>query len=416
MHPDPRETLHVAAAVPDGPPDLDRLYARGRRHGRNRRLAAVTAPLVVFAVLVSTVLAVRPMPDPPPAAAPTGLFDGLRVGWNVLPPPPSMSDPLAAAWTGQGLLVWARGQLPSGEVAAFAFDARSRGWRTTAEFPLTPRDSPTWAWTGRELLVWGGVTYDFDSEVAHADGAAYDPATDSWRTLPKAPIDGRAPLWVWTGRELIVWGGQMTPESATEMVYDGAAYDPVRDTWRRTADAPVALANGSAAWTDREMIVVGVAKTPNGGLITDHLVTVAYDPSADTWRRLPDLKEGAQVVTTAWDGTELIAVTEGWAAGAYDPARNAWRSLPGAPPRAECGPQNPTVDGRVYMPRCISSATGDVLGVYSYDRTADRWADHTIADPPISPGVLVGAGPVLMLVGRTSPAGDSVMYAYRPPG
>jgi hypothetical protein len=376
----------------------------------------MTAPLVVFAVLVSTVLALRPAPDRPPAPAATGAFDRLDVGWNVLPAPPSMSDPLSSAWTGQSLLVWARTGLPAQETAAFAFDARARSWRTTSAFPLGTRESSTWAWTGRELLVWGGLTYGFDSEVKHDDGAAYDPATDAWRTLPKAPIDGRAPLWVWTGRELVVWGDHGTPDTATEMIYDGAAYDPVRGTWRRTADAPVALANGAATWTGREMIVVGVAKTPDGGLVTEHLVAVAYDPSTDTWRRLPDLNQGAQAVTTAWDGTELIAATEGTAAGAYEPARNAWRTLPGLLHDGECGPQNPAVDGRVYLPRCVVGARGDTLAVYAYDRAADRWIDITVADPPVSSGVLAAAGSVLLLVGRTNPAGDSVMYAYRPPG
>jgi len=414
MHPDPRETLHGAAAVPDGPLDLDRVYARGRRRARNRRLAAATAPLVVFAVLVSTVLAVRPMPDPPLAAAPTGPFDGLRVGWNVLPAPPSMSDPLAAAWTGHRLLVWARTALPSPETTAFAFDSRTRSWRTTAAFPLRLREGPTWAWTGRQLLVWGGVTYSGGSPVEFDDGAAYDPATDSWRALPKAPIDGRSPLWVWTGRELIVWGDQGISATTDAMIYDGAAYDPALGTWRRTADAPVALAYGTAAWTGHEMIIVGVAKTPTGDLVTGHMVAAAYDPSTNTWRRLPDFNQAAQVVSTAWDGTELIAVTDGWAAGAYDPAHNAWRSLPGAPPRAECGPQHPTVGGRVYMSRCLGSTMGDVLGLYAFDRATNRWTDITIADPPLSSGVLVGAGSLLLLVARTSPAGDSVMYAYRP--
>lgn len=39
------------------------------------------------------------------------------------------------------------------------------------------------AWTGSELLVWGGWSGTYEYEFAEAflgDGAAYDPVTDSW--------------------------------------------------------------------------------------------------------------------------------------------------------------------------------------------------------------------------------------------
>jgi hypothetical protein len=45
------------------------------------------------------------------------------------------------------------------------------------------------AWTGSELLVWGGWSgtcgYEF-AEAFPGDGAAYDPATDSWRMPSEA--------------------------------------------------------------------------------------------------------------------------------------------------------------------------------------------------------------------------------------
>jgi len=37
-------------------------------------------------------------------------------------------------------------------------------------------------WTGRQLLIWGGLGV----EGPFANGAAYDPADDSWRRLPYA--------------------------------------------------------------------------------------------------------------------------------------------------------------------------------------------------------------------------------------
>ena len=56
-----------------------------------------------------------------------------------------------------------------------------------------------------------------------AHGLSYDPGTNRWLPLPPAPILGRyGPTSVWTGRELIVWGGG----SAYPLFADGAAFTP----------------------------------------------------------------------------------------------------------------------------------------------------------------------------------------------
>jgi hypothetical protein len=85
-------------------------------------------------------------------------------------------------------------------------------WRVLAEAPLAPRSGHVAVWTGREMIVWGGSARS-DSSVsaefvsAH-DGAAYDPVADSWREISRAPIPGRVGYSaVWTGEEMIVWGG-----------------------------------------------------------------------------------------------------------------------------------------------------------------------------------------------------------------
>jgi N-acetylneuraminic acid mutarotase len=60
-------------------------------------------------------------------------------------------------------------------------------------------------------------------------GEAYDPATNQWTALPEAPLTGRAgPTAVWTGSQMIVWGGYTTTENYTtsNSYTDGAAYTP----------------------------------------------------------------------------------------------------------------------------------------------------------------------------------------------
>jgi hypothetical protein len=74
-----------------------------------------------------------------------------------------------------------------------------------------------------QLLVWGGVTGSSPASPVPPHGEAYDPATNQWTALPEAPLTGRpAPAAVWTGTQMIVWGGYTTSQNYT----DGAAYTP----------------------------------------------------------------------------------------------------------------------------------------------------------------------------------------------
>jgi hypothetical protein len=55
------------------------------------------------------------------------------------------------------------------------------------------------------MIIWGGYG---DSEFLD-DGGRYDPITDSWILLPiaGAPTVRYEHTSIWTGSEMIVWGG-----------------------------------------------------------------------------------------------------------------------------------------------------------------------------------------------------------------
>lgn len=63
-------------------------------------------------------------------------------------------------------------------------------------------------WTGTEMIVWGGETIYLDSMTT---GGRYNPATDTWTPtsigsgVPEARSAHKA---VWTGTEMILWGGR----------------------------------------------------------------------------------------------------------------------------------------------------------------------------------------------------------------
>ena len=100
-----------------------------------------------------------------------------------------------------------------------ALDPSANRWRSLAKSPLSARLRPASAWTGKELVVWGGQA----GTTYFADGAAYDPASDRWR--PMAWNSRFAPASVWTSQELIVWGG-IFALAKIESLADGARLSP----------------------------------------------------------------------------------------------------------------------------------------------------------------------------------------------
>jgi N-acetylneuraminic acid mutarotase len=127
-----------------------------------------------------------------------------------------------AVWDGREILVTGAG--PKGQ-SAFSYNPRTNRWRKLAPLPA-PRPGGTAVWTGKQLFVWGGSNLRGTAQLA--DGVAYDPKTDRWSTISRAPLRARyGPAVEWTGQELIVWGGGIPRKvGAPTFVRDGAAFTP----------------------------------------------------------------------------------------------------------------------------------------------------------------------------------------------
>lgn len=350
-------------------------------------------------------------PAAPSSSSKDPVFDDLKTGWTRLPPPPEVRSVAATDWTGEHLVIWG-GYVYTGysdevpEADGFIFDAREGTWEQMAPSPLGPRAVPASEWTGNELLIWGGWDNGSDSIVGFLDdGAAYDPTTDSWRRLPPAPLSARAPLSVWTGQEFIVWG---THVRVNKPPRDGAAYDPLANTWRPIADAPIDLTDATAAWTGREMIVFGAALHGGNDSETPTAIGAAYNPTTDTWRRLPDSQLSPQASTASWNGRELIAWDYLNGSAAYDPRTDEWRKLPPVPlDDYECSPESISLDGHFFGNYCGS--------LIVYDPADGRWHDVSRREV-VGWGVeIVAAGRVILLLARDVGTKEKAMFAYRPP-
>jgi hypothetical protein len=205
------------------------------------------------------------------------------------------------------------------------------GWRRLAAAPLSPRIGHSAVWTGGELLLWGGR---LPGGRPKGDGAAYDPAGDRWRRLPPAPLTGRfGHAAVWTGTEMLVWGGARPAAAGRSEVAlaDGAAYQPATRTWRPIPPAP--LAGDTAVWTGTELLAFGLV----GAGARPRLGGAAYDPRTGRWRPLATspLPAGNEFEVVL-AGSTLAAFTypdseRACHGGLYDLAAGTWRRLDACP-------------------------------------------------------------------------------------
>jgi hypothetical protein len=270
--------------------------------------------------------------------------------WRRLPALPArekglLEGGILVAWTGSEALV--------AGVVNGAYNPASDRWRPIstpdkgASAPAVSLWDPVWAWTGRELLVWGGRRID----TALASGAAYSPSTDTWRALPASPLAARAGADdVWTGKELIILGGhELGGNGPLAVLDDAAAYNPTTRSWRRLRPMPAARSGATVTWTGTEVLVVG----GRGGIRTDRLsapcaCALAYNLATNRWRSLPDMEVGRDDHAAVWTGRQLLVWGGDTDRGTivvyprrgvvFDPARNRWSPMPSSPLRGRANP------------------------------------------------------------------------------
>jgi hypothetical protein len=277
--------------------------------------------------------------------------------WTATPVPPRSAGGgragHTAVWTGKYMIVWGGSWGSNGVGYGGVYDPVSETWRPTSlqNLPSTYLGGHTAVWAGEpvnRMLVYGGNFPPFGG-----DGGMYDPESDLWtkieidgdrkaqppkaapENVPKFRINHTA---VWTGEEMIVWGGHCLNACFRN---DGAAFNPVTQTWRAIKPPPFLAprARHTAVWTGTKMLVWGgqsLRPYNDGGL---------YDPKADEWT--PVTMEGAPSLrskhTAVWTGRELIVwggqqtlVVDGKLKGGpqfradgkiYDPALDRWRPM-----------------------------------------------------------------------------------------
>ena len=210
-------------------------------------------------------------------------------------------------------------QLPSG--STFASTTPADPQAVAAGLRLISRTpAPAWAdgsadgapsartdhssvWTGQEMIVWGGLLGTaFGGPQYSGTGAAYEPEADAWAALTAlaAPSARRSHTAEWTGSEMIVWGGF----SGTDYLATGGRFDRGNQTWRTVVPSPLAARDSHVAvWTGDRMLIWG------GRNDTSTLADGAtYDPASAAWTMLiaTGAPEARAAATAIWTGDRLI--------------------------------------------------------------------------------------------------------------
>lgn len=268
-------------------------------------------------------------------------YDPKAGSWRSLPDAP-FTAPVPAVAIGTN--VYAAGHGETDSSSAFGvFDSTAGTWRRLAKPPDTLGLSHAFADTVHaKVYFFGDIEGSTIEPFNESDAWSYDIATDTWTTLPRSGLANRdREAIVWTGSELIVWSGGNAHQGGIPPYDDGAVFDPAVGAWHPMADAPISARIGAAAvWTGDEMVVWGGPSCPEPYISCNEVgYGAAYDPATDSWRAIaePPFRSGPSPAiywypAAVWNGTEMVAFAQPGNfpnpdAANYDPTINRWTGI-----------------------------------------------------------------------------------------
>jgi len=251
--------------------------------------------------------------------------------WTELPPLLQPRAAAAAAVVGDRIIVTA-GVDAGGRLlnTTEIFDGTS--WKLGAPIP-TPRQMLGAASDGKLVYVLGGTNGTSDLAAVET----YDPAADTWTSLPELPgrrsdfgvanADGR----------LVVVGGM----SAGQPLKSVVALDLMAQSWNGLPDLGAARHGMAVAAVGKTVYAIGGSTGVGDGQVTSSAEALKLAPRkpqpAAEWRSLPDAPTARLMMAwTVLDGKIWVAggMREGetlQTVESYDPQTGAWQPQPPLP-------------------------------------------------------------------------------------
>ena len=248
-----------------------------------------------------------------------GIYDPVGNIWTSVSTTnncPTARQAHSAVWTGTEMVVWGGYSGGTYTTTGAKYNPTSNLWTSvtaTAGAPIA-RAGHGAVWSGNKMIVWGGNTYNGIIYTYYNTGGLYDPSSNIWTamTTTNAPAARNAEHMLWTGTEALIWGGSTTFMIAmpTNYIAGGGRYDPVSNTWTSiaTTNAPSLRDYHSAVWTGTDMIVWGGGYTPPLGNTQLLSTGGKYSPTSDSWTATSSAgaPEARMSHAAVWTGTDMI--------------------------------------------------------------------------------------------------------------
>lgn len=339
-----------------------------------------------------------------------GIYDPVANSWQSVSAtnaPPYRTEATATAASDR-IIVWAGLQTPDWGVSTKflknggSYQPATSTWTALANGSPAPRYGHTAVWTGTELIVWGGTAGNIFSapngmDFACNDGARFNPTTGVWTPLPapNAPSARYNHSAVWTGTEMIVWGGMHGNGPFFTMLNTGARYNPQTNAWTplSTTAAPSARSQPGMVWAGAPVNQMVLWGGTSDGIVMQLSDGSRYDPGTDTWSALsttnaPVVNFIGSLPGFVWSGKEMLVFIGGSfsSTGArYNPQTDTWTAMAGSPAPLSNGPTSPPPplwagsSMALFLPGSGPTSAGSFA---LYSPTADYWQISSASSGP----------------------------------
>jgi hypothetical protein len=179
--------------------------------------------------------------DHEPVAAAYAPETGLWRPIGAAPLP--VADRWAAVWTGADVFAFAYPD-DSDRIHGAVYSVQSDSWRELPDSPVSPLFASDAIWTGTEVLVLSPWTERLGPRLLPS--GAYDPALGSWTAAALPPSNATAEPLTWTDGFAIFTG-----------LGEALGYQPEADRWVRVPPPPSVREWSTAVWTGSELVVWG---------------------------------------------------------------------------------------------------------------------------------------------------------------
>src|ERR1700730_6024823 len=310
----------------------------------SKLIQRATATLAVIASLVFCAAALAQMPTSP---------------WKKAAPFPEPDEELyGVALNGKMYVIGGWDDGKAGGVN-YEYNPATDKWTKKQPMPRPAHHAALAAANGK-IYVMGGFVVPKDNAIPVGgawepiDNAwEYDPAADSWKSLPPLPGKRGSALAAEAGGKIYVIGGATTVDGSKDSFFTffgpskvlatNDVYDPAKNKWESRTPMSVARNHAFGAAVNGKIYVIG-GRTGHAFILsaTNTDVVEEYNPVSNSWsapkERMPTSRSGGASGT---DGrriyvaggevptTELVGAFK--AIEAYDVLTNSWMTLPSMP-------------------------------------------------------------------------------------